>query len=94
LGLDQRASVVVCGDTTAHPKPHPAPLIHAADRLSIAVDQCVYVGDDLRDVQAGNAAGMATIVAKYGYLGETGACVGWPATGWIESPGELLAWIA
>jgi len=94
LGLDQRASVIVCGDTTAHPKPHPAPLIHAADRLSIAVGQCIYVGDDLRDVQAGNAAGMATIVAKYGYLGETGDCVGWPATGWIEAPGELLAWIA
>jgi len=94
LRLDRRASVVVCGDTTAHPKPHPAPLIHAAARLSIAAEQCVYVGDDLRDVQAGNAAGMATIVAKYGYLGDAGDCVGWPATGWIESPGELLAWIA
>ena len=94
LRLDQRAAVVVCGDTTAHPKPHPAPLFHAAAELSTAVERCIYVGDDLRDVQAGNAAGMPTIVAKYGYLGETGDCSGWPATGWIETPRELLAWIA
>ena len=67
---------------------------YAADALSISVDRCVYVGDDLRDVQAGNAAGMPTIVAAYGYLGETGDCTGWPATGWIASPGELLAWLA
>jgi N-acetyl-D-muramate 6-phosphate phosphatase len=94
LGLDRRASVIVCGDTTAHPKPHPAPLLHAAAQLGTAVAACVYVGDDLRDVQAGNAAGMPTIVAKYGYLGDSGDCTGWPATGWIESPDELLAWIA
>ena len=94
LGLAKRASVVVCGDTTTHAKPHPAPLLYAADSLSLAVDRCIYVGDDLRDVQAGNAAGMPTIVAAYGYLGETGDCTGWPATGWIASPGELLAWLA
>jgi 2-phosphoglycolate phosphatase len=93
LQLDRRVSVVVCGDTTAHPKPHPAPLLHAATQLSAPVEQCVYVGDDLRDVQAGNAAGMPTIVATYGYLGETGDCTGWPASGWIDSPGELLAWV-
>jgi HAD superfamily hydrolase (TIGR01509 family) len=94
LQLDRRASVVVCGDTTAHPKPHPAPLLHAATQLSTPVERCVYVGDDLRDVQAGNAAGMPTIVATYGYLGETGDCTGWPASGWIDTPGELLAWVA
>ena len=94
LQLDRRAAVVVCGDTTAHPKPHPAPLLHAAARLSAAVERCVYVGDDLRDVQAGNAAGMPTIVATYGYLGEMGDCTGWPASGWIDSPGELLEWVA
>ena len=93
LNLDRRAAVVVCGDTTPNPKPHPGPLLHAAGALTLAVERCVYVGDDLRDVQAGNAAGMATIVAKYGYLGETGDCTGWPATGWIDSPGELLAWL-
>ena len=94
LGLAKRAAVVVSGDTTTHAKPHPAPLLYAADALSVSVDRCVYVGDDLRDVQAGNAAGMPTIVAAYGYLGETGDCTGWPATGWIASPGELLSWLA
>jgi phosphoglycolate phosphatase len=93
LGLAERAAVVVSGDTTPHPKPHPAPLLHAAGMLGVAANCCVYVGDDLRDVQAGNAAGMATIVAAYGYLGEEGDASDWPATGWIDAPGELLAWL-
>ena len=52
-GWQQRAGCVVCGDTTPHSKPHPAPLLHAARRLGVAAGRCVYVGDDLRDVQAG-----------------------------------------
>lgn len=93
LGLDQRATAIVSGDTTAHPKPHPAPLLHAAQLLGVEPGACVYVGDDLRDVTAGNAAGMATIVAEYGYLGEAGCADGWPATGWIDRPLALLDWL-
>lgn len=93
LGLRERARAIVSGDTTAHSKPHPAPLLHAAGLLGIDPARCVYVGDDLRDVIAGNAAGMATIVAEYGYLGEAGCADGWPATGWIGEPLELLAWL-
>jgi phosphoglycolate phosphatase len=93
LGIATRAAVVVSGDTTAHPKPHPAPLLHAADSLGVAAAECVYVGDDLRDVVAGNSAGMATIVADYGYLGESGSSNDWPATGWIDHPLDLLAWL-
>jgi phosphoglycolate phosphatase len=93
LGLAQRAGVVVSGDTTAHPKPHPAPLFHAAEALGIEPGACIYVGDDLRDVVAGNSAGMATLVADYGYLGESGSSQGWPATGWIDRPLDLLAWL-
>ncbi|HEX6795199.1 MAG TPA: HAD-IA family hydrolase [Casimicrobiaceae bacterium] len=93
LGLDSRAGAVVSGDTTAHPKPHPAPLLHAAALLRVAPEACVYVGDDLRDVTAGNAAGMATIVAEYGYLGEQGCADDWPATGWIARPLGLLDWL-
>ena len=55
--------------------------------------RCVYVGDDLRDVQAGNAAGMATIVARYGYIGGDSDPSSWPATGWIDQPADLLAWL-
>ena len=93
LGLDARAGAIVSGDTTAHPKPHPAPLLHAAELLGVAATECVYVGDDLRDVIAGNAAGMPTIAAEYGYLGEAGCADDWPATGWIAAPLELLDWL-
>lgn len=93
LGLDARATAIVSGDTTPHPKPHPAPLLHAAELLGVAAAECVYVGDDLRDVIAGNAAGMPTIAAEYGYLGEAGCADDWPATGWIGAPLELLDWL-
>lgn len=93
LGLRERARAIVSGDTTAHPKPHPAPLLHAASLLGVDAARCVYVGDDLRDVIAGNAAGMATIVAEYGYLGEQGCADDWPATGWIGEPLALLDWL-
>jgi len=69
-------------------------LLHAAEVMRLPPRRCIYVGDDLRDVQAGNAAGMPTIVAAYGYLGESGDCRGWPATGWIAAPGELLSWLS
>lgn len=93
LRLDRRASVVVSGDTTPHAKPHPAPLLHAAERMNVDPANCVYVGDDLRDITAGNAANMATIVAEYGYLGEDGCADDWPATGWIDAPLGLLDWL-
>ncbi len=70
LGLVPRAACVVCGDTTAHAKPHPAPLLHAAGLIDVAPERIVYVGDDLRDIQAGTAAGMATIAAAFGYCGD------------------------
>lgn len=93
LGLSPRAGVIVAGDTTPHAKPHPAPLLHAADALGVAPAACVYVGDDLRDVEAGVAAGMATIVAGYGYMGVGGDPRAWPATGWIDAPMHLLDWL-
>jgi 2-phosphoglycolate phosphatase len=93
LGLDAIAGAIVSGDTTPHPKPHPEPLLHAARLLGVDAAQCVYVGDDLRDVVAGNAAGMSTIVAEYGYLGNSGSADEWPATGWIAEPLALLQWL-
>jgi 2-phosphoglycolate phosphatase len=93
LALAGRAATVVSGDTTPNAKPHPAPLLHAARALRVAPGRCVYVGDDLRDVEAGNAAGMPTIVAEYGYLGAGADCAAWPATGWIAQPLSLLDWL-
>ncbi len=93
LGLAADAAVLVCGDTVAHAKPHPAPLLEAARRLALAAADCVYVGDDLRDVQAGQAAGMATVVACWGYLGQGDAPAAWGADHLIERPDELIALI-
>jgi N-acetyl-D-muramate 6-phosphate phosphatase len=93
LALSQRTAAVVSGDTTGNPKPHPAPLLHAAQILNVPPSRCVYVGDDLRDVVAGNAAGMPTIVAEYGYLGPDEDSRTWPATGWIAEPLALLDWL-
>jgi len=67
LGLAAHCAVTVCGDTTAHAKPHPAPLQYAARTAGYAPGQCIYVGDDARDIAAGRAAGMPTIAAAYGY---------------------------
>jgi phosphoglycolate phosphatase len=93
LALAARAATVVSGDTTPHPKPHPAPLLHAANGLRVSPSRCMYVGDDLRDIVAGNAAGMPTIVAEYGYIGTGEASDTWPATGWIADPLALLNWL-
>jgi phosphoglycolate phosphatase len=93
LALTERASMVVSGDTTPHAKPHPAPLLHAANGLRVPPARCMYVGDDLRDIVAGNAAGMPTIVAEYGYIGAGEASDTWPATGWIADPLALLNWL-
>ncbi|WP_153099684.1 phosphoglycolate phosphatase [Paraburkholderia hayleyella] len=89
LGLDTHARCVVSGDTTAHSKPHPAPLLHAATALGIAAQDMLYVGDDLRDIQAGRAAGMATIAAAYGYCGNSLKPADWQAQYLVQSPSEL-----
>ena len=90
LGLDDAAAAVVCGDTTPHAKPHPAPLLEAAARMQVAPARCAYVGDDPRDVQAGRAAGMMTIAAAWGYLGSGEAIEAWGAGHVIRKPDELL----
>lgn len=84
------AAAVVGGDTTGHAKPHPAPLLEAARRLGVPPAACLYVGDDERDIQAGRAAGMATAVAAWGYLGAQAQHERWGADIELAAPGELL----
>ena len=84
------ARVVVGGDTTGHTKPPPAPLLEAARRLGGAPAACLYVGDDERDVIAGRAAGMATAVAAWGYLGPQADHLQWGADIALSAPGKLL----
>ena len=84
------AGAVICGDTLPQAKPHPAPLLEAARRLGIAPTECLYVGDDERDIVAGRAAGMYTVAARYGYLGESGETSHWAADAEVNSPQEVL----
>ena len=82
---------VVCGDSTPHLKPHPAPLLLAAERLRLAPAECLYVGDDLRDVQAARAAGMRSAAVAWGYHGtENGGPATWNADLLLSHPQEIL----
>ena len=93
LGLARRAAVVVCGDTTPHAKPHPEPLWHAARAMGLAPEDMVYVGDDLRDAQAARAAGMAMVVAAWGYLGLGEPAQTWGADALADTPAHLGDWL-
>ncbi|MCA0174915.1 MAG: phosphoglycolate phosphatase [Proteobacteria bacterium] len=85
--------VLVCGDTLAQAKPHPAPLLEAARRIGVAPEACWYVGDDERDVIAGRAAGMRTAVAAWGYIDAAIRLADWQADALLQGPEELLALI-
>jgi 2-phosphoglycolate phosphatase len=90
MPLFAHAAVVISGDTTPHAKPHPEPLLEAARRLGLEPSQCVYVGDDERDIQAARAAGMYSVAACYGYLGARADTALWGADMEIKSPDQLL----
>lgn len=90
LGLEQRAAVVVSGDTTAHAKPHPLPIQHALACCGVDAAEAIYVGDDLRDIQAGRAADLRTVAVSYGYLGDAGPIESWGADEIVASPADLL----
>lgn len=92
MPLFASAGTVVSGDTTPHAKPHPEPLFEAARRLNVDPKHCIYVGDDHRDIVAGQAAGMGTVAATYGYLGSVDTAK-WGAQVSIAMPGDLLLYI-
>jgi len=90
LELAARCAVVIGGDTLAQRKPDPQPLLVAAERIGIDARQCVYVGDDERDIIAGRAAQMKTLVAAYGYIEDATEIASWNADGIIDKPTDLL----
>ncbi len=93
LGTAGTAGALVSGDTTPHTKPHPAPLLEAARLLGQPPEACVYVGDDARDVKAGRAAGMQTLVAQWGYVGAGPPPATWGADAMLPRPQDLLHWL-
>ncbi len=93
LGYAERAACLVSGDTCAHAKPHPMPLLYAAETIGVDPGHCLYLGDDKRDMEAAHAAGMLGVIAKYGYV-DPGADLGlWPSAGGVDTPLELLRYI-
>ena len=68
-------------------------MLHAARALGVAPGRCVYVGDAARDIEAGRAAGMRTLVATYGYLGDADTPDAWRADGAVATPQDLVAWL-
>ncbi len=93
LNLWDRTACVVSGDTLSQRKPHPAPLLHACSLMGIAPTGCVYVGDAQRDIEAGNRAGMTTLVACFGYIGAYETPEDWGAAGLLATPEDLLPWL-
>jgi phosphoglycolate phosphatase len=91
LGLTGRAAIAYGGDSAARPKPHPDLMLLALETTGLRGEDCVYVGDDLRDVVAGRAAGMATVAAAYGYCGGAERPEDWGADALVRQPGELAA---
>lgn len=93
LGLSQRAACLISGGDTTHSKPHPEPLLAASHALAVAPDTCIYLGDDMRDVEASLAAGMEPVIARYGYPGNGHPPESWGARYLIDHPRELLAYL-
>lgn len=89
LGVRGKAACVVGGDTTSQSKPHPEPLLAACRAIGVAPGDCVYVGDDLRDVEAGRAAGMKVAIVAWGYF-NGGEPDTWNPDWRLERPQDLL----
>lgn len=81
LNLTERCAVLVCPEDVSKTKPDPEPMYLACKQLDIAPEQCIYVGDHPRDIDAGRNAQMYTILASYGYLP-------------LERRDDLLSWQA
>jgi 2-phosphoglycolate phosphatase len=94
MGLDARVACLVCGDDAALPKPAPDTLLMACQQTKVEPAHCFYVGDAARDIEAGNAAGMQTVVALYGYLDDTDQPMEWGANFSIQHPAELIPLIS
>lgn len=90
LGWQSRSAILIGGDTLPERKPHPLPLLHSARELGVAVEECVYVGDDRRDIDAARAAGMRSIVALWGYRVEGDDPALWGGDVMLEQPADLL----
>lgn len=91
LSYADRAACLVSGDTCSNAKPHPEPMLKACKIINVSPEHCLYLGDDLRDMQAANAALMRGVIARYGYISSDAALETWHAHAIIDNPVELLS---
>ncbi|MBB5358534.1 phosphoglycolate phosphatase [Rhodanobacter sp. ANJX3] len=89
IGWSGRAHAVVSGDTLPLKKPDPAPVLLACERAGLKPAHGVFVGDDLRDIQAGAAAGLYTVAVRWGYL-DGGDPQAWGADAVVDHPDQLV----
>ena len=90
LGWETRSAIMIGGDTLPQRKPHPLPLLHSAEALGVAIEDCVYIGDDQRDIDAARAAGMRSVVALWGYRPEGDDPQSWGGDVMVETAHDLL----
>lgn len=93
LELTQRAACIVSGDTCDNRKPHPEPILHGCQLAGSEAQHCIYIGDAQRDIESGRRAGMRTIVALFGYIGEDEAPQQWQADVMLETPQAIINWL-
>ncbi len=93
LALQQRAATIISGDTLDQRKPHPAPMLLACEQAGSTAAECLYVGDAERDIEAGRNAGMHTLVALFGYIGEHDSPEQWQADGMVDSAKQIMEWL-
>ena len=91
LNLTDRAATIVSGDTLEQRKPHPAPILHACEEAGSKAEECIYIGDAARDIEAGNRAGMHSIIALFGYISESDTPEDWDAYASVQTPQEILS---
>ncbi|MCJ8339618.1 MAG: HAD-IA family hydrolase [Pseudomonadales bacterium] len=88
--LSDRAAAVICPDHVSKTKPDPEPLFLACQQMQVEAKYCCYVGDHIRDIQAGNSAGMKTIGCNYGYLNKNEQSSSWGADFTVEHPRQII----
>ena len=93
LSLTQRAAFIVSGDNLSERKPHPAPVLYACQQTGAEPQECLYVGDAQRDIEAGNRAGLTTLAALFGYIEDDDDPGQWEADAMINSPIDILQWL-
>ncbi len=93
LGYAERAACLISGDTCAHAKPHPEPMLRACEKIGVTATECLYLGDDRRDMEAANAVAMRGIIANYGYVSDDVSIANWQAYGSLDHPLQLLSYL-